>query len=124
MQSAKLFLQSSDLGLPQPLTRRRVCPPSPGSGGRGTLAGERARSVRDLLPLSRQQEVVSLSKSSFVSPIELSDGIEGEGVGEEPNHTIARIGRLVIIQYSEKVAVINKCILIISVFYSFDGQAI
>jgi hypothetical protein len=26
-QSAKLFLQSSELGLPQPLTRRRVCPP-------------------------------------------------------------------------------------------------
>jgi hypothetical protein len=42
MQSAKLFLQSSELGLPQPLTRRRVCPlPSPRSGGRGTLAGER-----------------------------------------------------------------------------------
>ncbi len=28
-QSAKLFLQSSELGLPQPLTRRRVCPPPP-----------------------------------------------------------------------------------------------
>jgi hypothetical protein len=27
-QSAKLFLQSSELGLPQPLTCRRVCPPS------------------------------------------------------------------------------------------------
>jgi hypothetical protein len=39
-QSARLFLQSSELGLPLPLTRRRVCP-SPGSGGRGTLAGER-----------------------------------------------------------------------------------
>ncbi len=26
-QSAKLFLQSSELGLPQPLTRRRECPP-------------------------------------------------------------------------------------------------
>jgi hypothetical protein len=39
-QSAKLFLLSSELGLPQPLTRRRVCPP-PGSGGRGTVAGER-----------------------------------------------------------------------------------
>ncbi len=38
-QSAELFLQSSELGLPQPLTRSRVCPP--GSGGRGTLAGER-----------------------------------------------------------------------------------
>jgi hypothetical protein len=39
-QSAKLFLKSSKLGLPQPLTRRRLGPP-PGSGGRGTLAGER-----------------------------------------------------------------------------------
>jgi hypothetical protein len=28
-QSAKPFLQSSELGLPQPLTRRRVCPPPP-----------------------------------------------------------------------------------------------
>ncbi len=42
-QSAKLFLQSSELGLPQPLTRRRVCPtlPSPGFWGRASLAGER-----------------------------------------------------------------------------------
>jgi hypothetical protein len=40
-QSAKLFLQASELGLPQPLTRRRVCPPPLGSGARGTLAGER-----------------------------------------------------------------------------------
>jgi hypothetical protein len=40
-QSAKLFLQSSELGLPQPLTRRRVCPPPFGSGGRGILSGER-----------------------------------------------------------------------------------
>ncbi len=39
-QSAKLFLQSSELGLPQPLTRRRVCPPPPGSGGRGTHSGK------------------------------------------------------------------------------------
>ncbi len=38
--SAKLFLQSSELGLPQPLTRRRVCPLPPVSGGRRTLAGE------------------------------------------------------------------------------------
>ncbi len=35
MQSAKPFLQSLELGLPQPLTRTRVSPP-PGSGGRGT----------------------------------------------------------------------------------------
>jgi hypothetical protein len=41
-QSAKLFIQSSELGLPYPLTRRRVWPPSPfGSEGRGTLAGGR-----------------------------------------------------------------------------------
>ncbi len=41
-QSAKLFLQSSDLGLPQPLTLGRVLPPPPPTpGGRGTLAGER-----------------------------------------------------------------------------------
>jgi hypothetical protein len=34
-----LFLQSSELGLPQPITRRRVCPPPPVlGGGRGTLA--------------------------------------------------------------------------------------
>jgi hypothetical protein len=42
-QSAKLFLQSSELGLSQPLTRRRVCPPPPpftGSGGMGIIAGE------------------------------------------------------------------------------------
>ncbi len=32
-QSAKLYLKSSELGLPQPLTRRRVCPPPPGLGG-------------------------------------------------------------------------------------------
>jgi hypothetical protein len=34
-QSAMLFLQSSVLGLPQPLTRRRVCPSTFGSGGEG-----------------------------------------------------------------------------------------
>jgi hypothetical protein len=38
--STKHFLQSSKLGLTQPLTRRRVCPP-PWFGGRGTLAVER-----------------------------------------------------------------------------------
>jgi hypothetical protein len=38
-QSAKLFLKSSELGLPQPLTSRRVCPLPPVIGGRGTLAG-------------------------------------------------------------------------------------
>jgi hypothetical protein len=39
-QSAKLFLLSSELGLPHPLIRRRVFPP-PGSVGRGTVAGDR-----------------------------------------------------------------------------------
>ncbi len=40
-QSAKLILQSSELGLPHPLTRRRVCPPPlvPG-GGAHSLARE------------------------------------------------------------------------------------
>jgi hypothetical protein len=33
-QSPKLFLKSSEVGLPQPLTRWRVCHP-PGSGGKG-----------------------------------------------------------------------------------------
>ncbi len=41
-QSAKLFLQSSSaLGLPHPLSRRRVCSPTLWSGGEGTLAGGR-----------------------------------------------------------------------------------
>jgi hypothetical protein len=45
-------------------------------------------------PLASQQ-VVSLSQSSYVSPVELAGremvGEEvGEGVGMEPNHTIAR----------------------------------
>ncbi len=42
-QSAKLFLQSSELGLPQPLTRRRVCHPPPPlvpGGGAHSLARE------------------------------------------------------------------------------------
>ncbi len=41
-QSARIFLQSSEMGPPPPpvtLTRRRVCPPSFGAGGRDTLAG-------------------------------------------------------------------------------------
>ncbi len=40
-------------------------------------------------PLSRQQ-VDSLSQFSCVSPVELTDGGVGEGVGEEPNHTTAK----------------------------------
>jgi hypothetical protein len=39
-QSAKLFPQSSELGLPQPLTRRRVCPPLVPGGGAHSLARE------------------------------------------------------------------------------------
>jgi hypothetical protein len=48
-QSAKLFLQSSELGLPHSLTRKRVCnppPPAPfgplhpGGGGAHSLSGE------------------------------------------------------------------------------------
>jgi hypothetical protein len=35
-QSAKLFLQSSEFWLPQPLTRRRVCPPRPPRSDEGT----------------------------------------------------------------------------------------
>ncbi len=41
------------------------------------------------LPLSREQ-VVSLSPSSCVSPVELTDGGRGRGAGEEPNHMTAR----------------------------------
>jgi hypothetical protein len=37
------------------------------------------------LPHSRQQ-LVSLSQSSYVSPVELTDW----GVGEQPNHTTVR----------------------------------
>ncbi len=33
VQSAKLFLQSSELGLPLPLSRRPVCHPTLWSGG-------------------------------------------------------------------------------------------
>ncbi len=39
-------------------------------------------------PLSRQQ-VVSVSQSSCVSPVEQNDR-RGRGVGEEPNHTTAK----------------------------------
>jgi hypothetical protein len=52
-------------------------------------------------PLSRQP-LVSLSQSSCVSPIELTDGSgTGKGVDEEPNHATARKpGPQQIIQYS------------------------
>ncbi len=39
IQSAKLLLQSSELGLPQPLTRRRVGPPLPPVLGGGARKG-------------------------------------------------------------------------------------
>jgi hypothetical protein len=45
-QSAKLFLQSSELGLPHPLTGRRVCVPLPPlvpGGGGGGHTGRRDR---------------------------------------------------------------------------------
>ncbi len=38
-QSAKLFLQSSELGLPHSLTRRRVCPPPLVPGGTFACGG-------------------------------------------------------------------------------------
>jgi hypothetical protein len=53
-----------------------------------------------LTPVTRQQ-VVSLSQSSCVSLVELTDGKGGGRVGEEPNHRIARMpGPLCNIQYS------------------------
>jgi hypothetical protein len=41
-QRARLFLQSSGMGLPHPLSPRRVCPPfgSEGGGGANSLARE------------------------------------------------------------------------------------
>jgi hypothetical protein len=39
-QSAKFFLQSSELEIPQPLTRWRVCPPLVPGGGAHSLARE------------------------------------------------------------------------------------
>jgi hypothetical protein len=40
-QSAKPFLQSSELGLPHPLTRRQVCPPLVPGGWAHSLVAER-----------------------------------------------------------------------------------
>ncbi len=58
------------------------------------------RLLAHLLPPPSREQVVYLSQSSCVSPVELSEG-EGEGVGEEPNHTTARKPYpLKIIQYS------------------------
>jgi hypothetical protein len=37
-----------------------------------------------------REQVDSLSPSSCVSPVELTDGVKGRGAGEEPNHTTAR----------------------------------
>jgi hypothetical protein len=53
-----------------------------------------------LTPLFRQQ-VVSLSQSSCVFPVKLTDFQRGGvGVGEEPNHTTRKRGPLKIIQCS------------------------
>ncbi len=44
-----------------------------------------------LPPFSRQQFVSLFQSSCAVAPVELTDGrVGGEGVGEEPNHTMAR----------------------------------
>ncbi len=40
-------------------------------------------------PLSRVQ-AVSLSRSSWVSPVEITDGRRREGLGEELNHSTVR----------------------------------
>ncbi len=59
-------------------------------------------------PVTRQH-VVSLSQSSYVSLVELTDGRGGGRVGEEPNHTIARMpGPLCNIQYSPSRRMIGK----------------
>jgi hypothetical protein len=42
-QSAKLFLQPSESGLPQPLSRTRGCPPPFGPGGGGGVGHTRLR---------------------------------------------------------------------------------
>jgi hypothetical protein len=54
-------------------------------------------------PAVSRQQVVSLSKTSYVhvSQVEPTDGRGREGVGEEPNHTTSRKpGPLLIVQYS------------------------
>ncbi len=43
------------------------------------------------LPVLSRQQVVSLSQSSRVSPVELTDGRGGQGLDEEPNHATARM---------------------------------
>jgi hypothetical protein len=59
-------------------------------GGPGFLAVVGVGSFPLLSPHPPQQ-VVYLYLSSFVSPVELTDGIfEREGRGKEPNHTMAR----------------------------------
>ncbi len=42
------------------------------------------------LPTLSRQQIVSLSQPSCVSPVELTVRRRGDGVGEEPNHTITR----------------------------------
>jgi hypothetical protein len=43
------------------------------------------------VPLLSSHQVVSLPQSSCASPVELTDGGGGKGVGEETNHTTARL---------------------------------
>ncbi len=66
-QSDRLFLQSSEMGLPHPLTEGECAPPPPGSGGGGTLAcargdmgfkfrrGDRHCGTLDIYVLCREQ---------------------------------------------------------------------
>jgi hypothetical protein len=44
----------------------------------------------DSAPRPSTEKVVSLSRSSCVPPVELTDGGVGAGSGREPNHTPAR----------------------------------
>jgi hypothetical protein len=66
-QSAKLFLQSSELELPQPLTRRRVCPPTPHPPVLGGGAHSLARGVgRVPIPTRRHRYTVVLWYSLYI----------------------------------------------------------
>jgi hypothetical protein len=74
-QSARLFLQTSELGLPCLLNRRRVCPPpSFGLGGEthspageGSLYGVDVTAEIDLTESKNQHKVTLTSQSDFKS---------------------------------------------------------